>query len=104
MQTNVAPLDATVYLTSLAELARTLAAAPATTLRLILQRLAQWIEDVRSVGGHEPLAAAVQKLVTRLAAAITSGVPNELRAIADELAKLATGATPPAPSRSAFWK
>ncbi|HEX7704029.1 MAG TPA: VIT domain-containing protein, partial [Kofleriaceae bacterium] len=97
-------IDASVYLASLAELARALAAVPTTALRLIRQRLAQWVEDVRSVGGHDDLAAAVEKLVTRLAAAIASGAPNEPRAIADELAKLATGTTPPVPSRPAFWK
>jgi len=73
-------------------------------LRLIRQRLAQWVEDVRSVGGHDDLAAAVEKLVTRLAAAIASGAPNEPRAVATELSKLAAGTTTPAPSRPAFWK
>jgi len=99
-----APVDVSVYLASLAELARSLAVAPTTALRLIRQRLAQWVEDVRSVGGHDDLAAAVEKLVTRLAAAIASGAADEPRAIASELAKLATGTLPVAPSRPAFWK
>ena len=98
------PNGGAAYLASLAELARALATAPTPALRLIRQRLAQWVEDVRSVGGHDHLAAAVEKLVTRLAAAIASASVDEPRAIATELAKLATGTPPPAPSRAAFWK
>jgi hypothetical protein len=98
------PRRSGAYLTALAELARALAAAPPTAVRLIRQRLAQWVEDVRSVGGHDQLATAVEKLVTRLTAAIASASVDEPRAIATELEKLATGATPPAPSRPAFWK
>jgi Ca-activated chloride channel family protein len=97
-------IDVGAYLTALAELARALAAAPSTALRLIRQRLAQWVEDVRSVGGHDHLATAVEHLVTRLTVAIASASVDEPRAIATELEKLATGATPPASSRPAFWK
>ena len=83
--------------------------ADVAILRVIRQRLTEWVEDVRSVGGYDDLAAAVEKLVQRLAVAIAGGttVSTEAIAVAAELARLAAGATPPpAPkkSRAAFWK
>jgi Ca-activated chloride channel family protein len=83
--------------------------ADVAILRVIRQRLTEWVEDVRSVGGFDDLAAAVEKLVQRLAVAIAGGttVSTEAIAVAAELARLAAGATPPpAPkqSRAAFWK
>src|SRR5205085_1346097 len=52
------------YHGKLETLARELARATDTNaIRAIRQRLVEWIEDVRSVGGHDDLAAAVEKLV-----------------------------------------
>jgi hypothetical protein len=101
------------YLASLDTLARELDAqgrgrADAAAIRLIRQRLTEWTEDVRSVGGHDALAAAVEQLVQRLSAALASGgdVASEAVAIAAELARYAAGqAPPPAPKQGrAFWK
>ncbi len=94
------------YLVSLATLARELdghARANATTaIRILRQRLAQWVEDVRSVGGLATLASTVENLAQRLATASM----DQAIAIAGELAALAAGA-PPSPkpaTRGAFWK
>ena len=101
------------YLASLDTLARELDAqgrgrADAAAIRILRQRLTEWIEDVRSVGGHDALAAAVEQLVQRLSAALASGgdVARETVAIAAELARYAAGqAPPPAPKQGrAFWK
>jgi Ca-activated chloride channel homolog len=101
---------ATAYHTKLGTLARELEAqgrlsADAAMLRVIRQRLAEWVEDVRSVGGYDALAAAVERLVQRLSAALAGGgaLGTEATAIAAELTKLAAGAQPPKQSR-AFWK
>ncbi|MFN0251817.1 MAG: VIT domain-containing protein [Kofleriaceae bacterium] len=95
------------YLVSLATLARERdghARANATTaIRLVRQRLAQWTEDVRSVGGMATLASSVEDIALRLATATM----DQAIAIAGELAALAAGAPPPAakpPGRGAFWK
>lgn len=105
---------ASAYLASLGALARELeaqaqAGASLASLRMLRQRLAQWIEDVRSVGSHEALAAAVDEIVQRLSAALVAGtsLAPAVSAIASELAALAGGAPPPAPkprARLAFWK
>ena len=100
------------YLLQLAQLARELAAHASgpnvASIRMLRQRLTEWIEDLRSVGGQAALADAVEKLLQRLAAALAGpDLGTEAKAIADELATLATGAPPPeAPkkSRMAFWK
>jgi hypothetical protein len=82
----------------------------AAAIRLVRQRLTQWIEDLRSVGGSRELAEAVAALVRRLSDALAAPInlAAELAAIADELARLATGAVPPdtgsKPSRPPFWK
>ena len=88
----------------------------APAIRLVRQRLTQWVEDVRSVGGSRDLADAVEALVKRLSAALAApaNLVAEAMAIAAELATLAAGAPPPpAPpenpkekkkSRLAFWK
>jgi Ca-activated chloride channel family protein len=101
---------ASAYHAKLGTLARELDAqgrlsADAAMLRVIRQRLAEWVEDVRSVGGYDALASAVERLVQRLASALAGGgaLATEARAIAAELTKLAAGAQPPKPSR-AFWK
>lgn len=97
-------IDASVYLASLAELARELDAlssagprAPAMALKLLRQRLQQWLEDLESVGGHEALVAAVASELHRL----TIDTRAE---VAAELVKLAIGAVPPKPPGRAFWK
>jgi hypothetical protein len=83
-------------------------------IRLVRQRLTEWIEDLRSVGGSRELADAVEALVRRLSDALAApwNLAAELQAIADELARLATGTLPPEPggaggakpSRRPFWK
>ena len=106
---------ATVYLRQLAQLAVELEAqarrAPdVRALRLVRQRLTQWVEDVRSAGGLGDLANAVDALVRRLSAALAgSTLAGDAVAIAAELAALAGGASPPEqPARTTgrvdFWK
>jgi len=106
-------IASTAYLVQLATLARELAAQAAgrgdpAAIRLLRQRLTEWIEDVRSVGGSGDLAAAVEALVKRLSAALAApaNLSAEAQAITGELAALAAGAPPPAkpPGRAAFWK
>jgi Ca-activated chloride channel family protein len=103
---------ATAYLAQLAklsvELTRDATRDDAMAVRLLRQRLAQWIEDARAAGLAD-LAAAVEALVQRLSAAL--GAPATLGAegveVAKELALLAAGSPPPAApkkSRLAFWK
>jgi hypothetical protein len=106
---SIAP---TAYLAQLGTLARELEAqargrADAAVIRLLRQRLAQWVEDVRSVGGNDELAAAVDHEVKRLSAALALGanLVTEALAVAVALAKLASGTPPPrATGRVAFWK
>jgi hypothetical protein len=89
--------------------------ADATAIRLLRQRLVEWVEDLRSVvearGRMEidapALAGAVEQLVQRLSAALASAtaLAAEAVAVAVELGKLAAGAPPPRTSgRPAFWK
>ncbi|HEU0034814.1 MAG TPA: VIT domain-containing protein [Kofleriaceae bacterium] len=102
------------YLVKLGTLARELEAQlrgtpDAVAIRLVRQRLVEWIEDLRSVGGQAELADAVERLVQRLSAALvlTTDATTELRAIAAELQQLASGSLPPPPrkqGRVAFWK
>jgi len=110
-----APAIATsAYLVQLATLARELEAqatgrADPAAIRLLRQRLTEWVEDVRSVGGNQELAGAVEELVKRLSAALAAPATlvAEVTAIAGELAALAAGGPlPPAKkkSRLAFWK
>lgn len=109
-----APANGSAYLVQLTTLARELDAqargrADAASLRILRQRLTEWVEDVRSVGGEEELATAVEQLVRRLSAALASGtdVASEAGIVAGELLKLGAG-EPPLPvkktSRVAFWK
>jgi Ca-activated chloride channel homolog len=103
-----------VYFARLAALARELAvhaAGPASAgaIRLVRERLTQWVEDLRSVAGANPLADAIEELIARLSAALgaMASLASEAAAVAAELAELAAGAPPPAtPSqgRPAFWK
>jgi Ca-activated chloride channel family protein len=102
------------YLVQLATLARELAAqangpGDAGAVRLLRQRLTQWAEDMRSVGGGHDLIGAVEELITRLSAALAApaSLTAEAAAIAAALAALAAGAPPPPAkkrSRLAFWK
>jgi Ca-activated chloride channel homolog len=104
--------DASAYLAKLATLARELeaqarGAAALGALRLLRQRLTEWVEDLRSVGGQDALADAVEHQVKRLSAALASGtdVASEALAVATELLRLADGAAPPRKSgRAEFWK
>ena len=78
-------------------------------VRLLRQRLDQWVEDLCNAGGHGPLTIAVQALVERLTRALAepTTLRTEIAAIAEELARLAAGAPPPPvkkKSRLAFWK
>ena len=105
---------ASAYHAQLATLARELDAqgrgrADAAAIRVLRQRLTEWCEDLRSVGGKEDLASAVEHLVQRLSAALAAAtnLAGETIAVAAELTRLANGAPPPpAPkkSRAAFWK
>jgi hypothetical protein len=109
-----APVGNAAYLAQLGALALSLDGSVSGTVnvavvRLVRQRLVQWIEDVRSVGGNEDLASAVEALVGRLGAALHAHatLAAEAKEIAGELAKLAGGAPPSPPkktSRLAFWK
>ncbi|TMQ23167.1 MAG: VWA domain-containing protein, partial [Deltaproteobacteria bacterium] len=102
------------YLHQLLALAVALAAQASgrcdpAAIRLIRQRLTQWIEDVRSVGGDRDLIGAVEALVERLSAALgaAADLPAEVTAIAEELTRLAAAASPPPQKkkgRLAFWK
>ncbi len=100
--------DASAYLAKLAQLAKDIDsdAANVGRLRLLRQRLREWVEDVRSVGGFDALAAQVEQLAGRLAAALAApDVEGQVRAIATKLAAIASGAaTPPKSSGRAFWK
>jgi hypothetical protein len=112
---GAAPVSAgsSAYLIALARLAAELDAqgrgrADAAAIRVLRQRLTEWVEDVRSVGGQDALADAVERLVQRLSAALAAGtaLASEAVAIATELAAYAAGGTPPsAPKQGrAFWK
>ncbi len=102
------------YLVQLATLARELAeqatgGCVAAAIRILRQRLTQWVEDVRSVSGGPDLISAVEDLVQRLSAALAapSNLAAEVTVVAAELAALAAGAPPPPAkkkSRLAFWK
>lgn len=105
---------ASAYHAQLATLARELDAqgrgrADAAAIRVLRQRLTEWCEDLRSVGGNDDLASAVEQLVQRLSAALAAAtnLAGETIAVAAELTRLSNGAPPPpAPkkSRVAFWK
>ncbi|MGN6106810.1 MAG: VIT domain-containing protein [Kofleriaceae bacterium] len=105
---------ASAYLHTLRLLAEELEAqargrADAMAIRVLRQRLTEWVEDVRSVGGPAGLADAVERLVQRLSQALlaNAGLPGSVLGIAGELLSLAKGTPPPAPpkkSRLAFWK
>jgi hypothetical protein len=89
--------------------ARAIGRGDPAAIRLLRERLTEWVEDVRSVGGNHELAGAVEALVERLSAALAApaSLLAEATAIAGELAVLAAGAPPPPAkkqSRLAFWK
>ncbi|MGE0868800.1 MAG: VIT domain-containing protein [Kofleriaceae bacterium] len=109
-------VDAAAYLAQLGALARELedqarGRGDLVALRLLRQRLTEWIEDVRSVGGHAALAASVEALVQRLSSVLSGGAPDldALRAVASELLAFSSqppSATPPPPTagRLAYCK
>jgi len=78
-------------------------------LRLLRERLREWIEDLRSIGGFDALADAVTQQLDKLNAAIArpDNLASDVSAIATELARLAADGAPPPPAkggRVAFWK
>ena len=79
-----------------------------TAIRRTRQRLTQWIEDLRSVGGDAELIRAVEELVARLSAALSAptDLAAEVTAVSEVLAQLSTAASSPGkkPGRPAFWK
>jgi Ca-activated chloride channel family protein len=105
-----AAIDPSSYLAQLAQLARDLGAEASGrcdvgALRMIRQRVAQWIEDVRSVGGLDALASSVDALVKRLSAALAAGTDPRAEAlsVASELARISGKQSQPSAPR-AFWK
>ncbi len=106
---GAAPQNA--YLSTLGALGRELenqarGRCDASAIRVLRQRLTEWVEDVRSVGGNSDLAIAVEQLVKQLSLALAGGgdLASEALAIATVLATLSAGGTPPKPTRQAFWK
>jgi hypothetical protein len=109
-------VDASAYLAKLATLARDLEAqarggAALGALRLLRQRLTEWVEDLRSVGGQDALADAVEHEVKRLSAALANAqdaaaITTQALEVATALGKLADGSAPPPrkPGRAEFWK
>ena len=102
--------DTTAYRATLAQLARELEAqargpVDAPTIRRLHQRLAEWVEDLRSVGADERLAGAVEHELKRLSAALALGtsLASETLAVAEALGKLASAGAPPSRKRP-FWK
>jgi hypothetical protein len=69
-------------------------------LGLWLERLAELVEDVRSVGGLDRLADALAALHSRLAGATGEAAA----AVVSELRTLAKGAAAASPGRGSFWK
>ncbi len=102
--------DPSAYLVSLSVLARELAAQVGAphALRLVRERLKQWVEDVRSVGGHTALADAVAAHVERLSLALSQSteLAVEVQEVAAALLAIAQGGPLPAKKsgRGAFWK
>jgi Ca-activated chloride channel family protein len=100
------------YLVSLDSFAKALdragrAGCDRTALRILRERLTELAEDLRSVGGHDELAEAIEYEVRRLGAALTVGdaLAAEVLAIAAELARLASGSAPSrGRGRPGFWK
>jgi len=92
------------YLATLAALAAELATATeALALRVVRQRLTEWVDDVRSVGGLDALAGDVDHLVRRLLATLDVATAREVAAELVRIAQGDGGGGPPR-SRLAFWK
>lgn len=102
------------YLPQLATLAAELEAeakgrCDAGAIRLLRQRLTQWLEDVRAMGGGDDLVSTVDDLIQQLSAALAAPrkLADKAAEVAASLAALAAGAPPPPErkrSRLAFWK
>ncbi|HEY4245045.1 MAG TPA: VIT domain-containing protein [Kofleriaceae bacterium] len=99
----VPPLDP--YLATLRDLARDLASQTSgnvAALRLLRQRLLEWLEDLKSVFPRlPPIWAIVDALVRRLTAALAIVDSAEVTAIA---AALSAAASQRPASRAEFWK
>jgi len=100
------------YLQRLAVIVEQLAAAarapqPMAAAQLPVARLAELLEDVRSVG-LVGLAAQLEPLLDRMRAAlVAAGLATTLAEVAALLAPIAQGSTAPPPSppgRTSFWK
>jgi hypothetical protein len=102
--------DPSAYLAKLATLARELAAegqgaANLGKLRMLRQRLREWVEDVRSVGGFDSLADAVNRLALKLDDAIAAAdVSTQVAAVATQLANIASNSGVHSSGRREFWK
>ena len=101
-------VDTSAYFENLGQLASELAAqaSQVMALRMLRERLREWLEDLRSIGGPQALAEAVEQALDKLNAAIARSDLTAVLAVATELAQLASGGAPP-PSkggRVAFWK
>ncbi|HUS27801.1 MAG TPA: VIT domain-containing protein [Kofleriaceae bacterium] len=104
--------DASAYLAKLQSFARELeaearGAVSVGKLKLLRQRLREWVEDLRSVGGFDSLADVVEQLAHKLGDAIAAAdVATQVASLATQLANVAAGgAVPPrSTGRPAFWK
>jgi Ca-activated chloride channel family protein len=74
-------------------------------VRRLRERLREWLEDVRSIGGDK-LADAVVPIIARLSAALAAhgDLGAIARTVASELAAVARGEQPSPKPRAAFWK
>ncbi len=103
-------VDASAYLAQLAQLARDLEvqarAGNLAALRLLRQRLIEWVEDLRSVGGHDVLADAVAARIVRVALALARGDAAQVALeVATELAGLVDDEAPSrGKGRVDFWR
>ncbi len=94
------PISAVPYLAKLGELAAALSAATDHELRELRERLADWVENVRSVG-LDQLAGEVDALLARLRAALAS---DTAKAVAHELEAIVMRGDANSSGRRAFWK
>jgi Ca-activated chloride channel family protein len=104
------PIVPTAHREQLAQLARELEALAMQPLdvnavRRLRERLREWLEDVRSIGGDK-LADAVVPIIARLSAALAAHGDLEAiaRTVANELTAVARDEQPSGKPRAAFWK
>jgi len=107
---EAAAIDVTPYQRRARELADAIDRAAGKddrrALDLALARMIELVEDVRSVGGLDALAASLDAVVAAARAVGPSAPPDAWRAVAADLRKVADGATSPRPGGGgrAFWK